>query len=135
MQKMTIESRYFRRLQRIHAQAIIIAPLVGAVLAVVEILRSGISSLNITILLVMYFLTMLGISVGFHRYLSHHSFQAGRSVRAILTILGSMAAQGSPIYWISNHRRHHQFSDRPGDLHSPYLKDDSSLDTFHGFWH
>jgi stearoyl-CoA desaturase (delta-9 desaturase) len=85
--------------------------------------------------LVMYLLTMIGGSVGFHRLLSHRSFQTSAPVRAALIILGSMTAQGTPLYWASNHRRHHQFSDQPGDPHSPYLKDDKPLGLLRGLWH
>ena len=68
-------------------------------------------------------LTMTGVTVGFHRLLSHRAFQPRRAVLAGLAILGSMAAQGPPIYWVSNHRRHHQFADAAGDPHSPHQQD------------
>jgi stearoyl-CoA desaturase (delta-9 desaturase) len=61
----------------------------------------------------------LGITVGYHRLLSHHSFRCGRWTRRALAIMGALALQGGPLFWVGLHRRHHRFSDRPGDPHSP----------------
>jgi stearoyl-CoA desaturase (Delta-9 desaturase) len=61
----------------------------------------------------------IGVSVGFHRHFSHRSFDARPSLRWLLGVCGSMAAQGPVIYWVSLHRMHHAASDRPGDPHSP----------------
>jgi stearoyl-CoA desaturase (Delta-9 desaturase) len=70
---------------------------------------------------IMYMLTGLGITVGFHRLLTHRSFKSGRTVRATLAILGSAAIEGPVIAWVSDHRKHHRFSDRHGDPHSPHV--------------
>jgi stearoyl-CoA desaturase (delta-9 desaturase) len=70
-------------------------------------------------------LTATGIELGLHRGCAHGAFRAHRAVRFILISLGAMAAQGPPSYWVANHRRHHAYSDRDGDPHSP--RD--------GFWH
>jgi stearoyl-CoA desaturase (delta-9 desaturase) len=85
--------------------------------------------------LLLYVLTMLGITVGFHRLLSHRAFQCSSAARAVLVTLGCMAAQGPPIYWVANHRRHHQFSDVPGDPHSPHGAGGHTLPTISGLWH
>jgi stearoyl-CoA desaturase (delta-9 desaturase) len=66
-------------------------------------------------------LTGLGITVGFHRLFTHRSFKTGRVVRATLGILGSAAIEGPVISWVADHRKHHAFSDRPGDPHSPHV--------------
>ena len=68
-----------------------------------------------------YVLTGLGITVGFHRLLTHRSFQTGPAVRGILAALGSAAVEGPVISWVANHRRHHTFSDELGDPHSPHV--------------
>jgi len=91
--------------------------------------------MDIALLIVMFSATMLGITDGYHRLFSHRSFEATRGVRMILGILGSMAAQGSISYWVSNHRRHHHYADRPGDIHSPYYDGTQKLGKFRGFWH
>jgi len=70
---------------------------------------------------IMYVLTGLGVTVGFHRLLTHRSFKTGRVVRGGLAILGSAAVEGPVISWVADHRKHHAFSDRPGDPHSPHV--------------
>jgi stearoyl-CoA desaturase (delta-9 desaturase) len=69
----------------------------------------------------MYVLTGLGITVGFHRLLTHRAFKTTKGVRAVLAILGSVAIEGPVISWVADHRKHHAFSDRPGDPHSPHV--------------
>ena len=71
--------------------------------------------------LVLYVLTGLGVTVGFHRLLTHRAFKSGRVVRATFAILGSAAIEGPVISWVSDHRKHHRFSDRVGDPHSPHV--------------
>jgi stearoyl-CoA desaturase (delta-9 desaturase) len=68
----------------------------------------------------MYVVTGHGITVGFHRYFTHRAFRARRWLRVTLAVAGSMAIQGSVIQWVSDHRKHHRFSDREGDPHSPW---------------
>ena len=66
-----------------------------------------------------YLFTGFGISVGFHRLFAHRSFRAHRVLKIVLAVAGTMALEGSVISWVTTHRRHHMFSDRPGDPHSP----------------
>jgi stearoyl-CoA desaturase (delta-9 desaturase) len=61
----------------------------------------------------------LGVTLGYHRLLTHRSFQCPRLITYFLTVAGALAGQGGPISWVANHRKHHQFSDRKGDPHSP----------------
>ncbi len=70
---------------------------------------------------IMYTLTGLGVTVGFHRLLTHRSFKSGPTIRAIFAILGSAAIEGPVIAWVSDHRKHHRFSDQEGDPHSPHV--------------
>lgn len=67
-----------------------------------------------------YVVTAFGITVGFHRLFTHHSFVPNRPLKIVLAAAGSMAMQGSLIPWVAAHRRHHMFSDRAGDPHSPH---------------
>ncbi|MEE4545963.1 fatty acid desaturase [Streptomyces sp. V4-01] len=69
---------------------------------------------------VLYVLTGLGVTVGFHRGLTHGGFRAGPVLRIALATAGSLSFQGDVIGWVATHRRHHAFTDRPGDPHSPY---------------
>lgn len=109
--------------------------LIGSVLAVYLLATQGVSRLGIALLFVFYTLTGIGVHVGFHRYFSHRSFAARRPVRIALAVLGSMAMQGPPIWWASIHRRHHQYSDRPGDPHSPHLSGDGLRGRLRGLLH
>jgi stearoyl-CoA desaturase (delta-9 desaturase) len=68
-----------------------------------------------------YLLVGIGVTVGYHRLFTHRSFKATPAVRATLAILGSAAAEGAVIEWVSTHRQHHQFSDAEGDPHSPHV--------------
>ncbi|HUO74285.1 MAG TPA: acyl-CoA desaturase [Solirubrobacteraceae bacterium] len=76
---------------------------------------------DLLILVVLYGVIGTGITVGFHRLLTHRSFKCSRLVRAGFAALGSAAAEGPVIDWVATHRRHHQFSDVDGDPHSPHL--------------
>ena len=133
--EITLDSARLKRGQFYHALAIQVLPLMGVGVAVILATRTPIPAISLYMLCVMYGLTILGITVGFHRHFAHGAFQAVTPVRLILAILGSMACQGPVIYWVSNHRRHHQFSDRAGDPHSPYVQEDSFTHPLKGFWH
>src|SRR4051812_137734 len=76
---------------------------------------------DLAVLAILYTLTGLGVTVGFHRLLTHRSFKTGPVVRAVLAILGSVAIEGPAISWVADHRKHHAFSDLPGDPHSPHV--------------
>ena len=76
---------------------------------------------DIFVFLLLYALSGLGVTVGFHRLLTHRAFKTTRSVRAVLAILGSAAIEGPVISWVADHRKHHAFSDQLGDPHSPHV--------------
>lgn len=76
---------------------------------------------DLFVFLVMYLLTGLGVTVGLHRLLTHRAFKTTKLIRGALAIMGSAAIEGPVISWVADHRRHHAFSDRPGDPHSPHV--------------
>jgi stearoyl-CoA desaturase (Delta-9 desaturase) len=76
---------------------------------------------DLTVFAIVYVATGLGVTVGFHRYLTHRSFATSRQLRAVLAALGSAAIEGPVISWVADHRKHHAFSDREGDPHSPHV--------------
>ncbi len=76
---------------------------------------------DLLVFTILYVLTGFGITVGFHRQLTHRSFASGRWVRGILAALGSAAVEGPVISWVADHRKHHAFSDQEGDPHSPHV--------------
>ena len=69
---------------------------------------------------VLYLITGFGITVGFHRLFTHRAFGPRRALKIALAVMGSMAVEGSLTSWVATHRRHHMFSDQPGDPHSPH---------------
>ena len=75
---------------------------------------------DLILVAVMYLATGFGITIGFHRYFSHKSFQTSRPMVFILGALGSMAWQGPLLWWVAIHRAHHHHSDEEGDPHSPH---------------
>ena len=76
---------------------------------------------DIAVFLIMYVLTGFGVTVGFHRHLTHRSFKTKRWLRGLLAILGSVAIEGPVISWVADHRKHHTYSDQEGDPHSPHV--------------
>jgi stearoyl-CoA desaturase (delta-9 desaturase) len=95
-------------------------PLVGVIIAATSILGESVTAVNLALLTVGYVITGLGITAGFHRLFTHRSFTANRGLRIGLAVAGSLAFEGGVISWVATHRRHHAFSDRSGDPHSPH---------------
>jgi stearoyl-CoA desaturase (delta-9 desaturase) len=75
---------------------------------------------EIVIAVVFYTISGLGISMGFHRYFTHGSFKAARAFKIALAVAGSLAIEGPLLTWVADHRRHHKYSDKEGDPHSPW---------------
>jgi stearoyl-CoA desaturase (delta-9 desaturase) len=133
---LTIRDKSLGESQRRYALPTVLLPTAGLAIAAVELVAGWAAWREILMAIVCYVITVVGITVGFHRYLTHRAFQTTGPVKAILAILGSMTAQGPVINWVSNHRRHHGHSDEPGDPHSPYMTSDGRpLGSFGGFWH
>src|SRR5829696_9467405 len=85
---------------------------------------------------IMYVVCAMGVTVGFHRHLTHRSFKAKKPVRAALAAAGSIAIEGPVISWVADHRKHHAFSDREGDPHSPHVGHGTGVwAQFKGFFH
>jgi stearoyl-CoA desaturase (delta-9 desaturase) len=76
---------------------------------------------DVAVFLIMYLVCAMGVTVGFHRHLTHRSFKAKKPVRAVLAACGSIAIEGPVISWVADHRKHHAFSDQEGDPHSPHV--------------
>jgi stearoyl-CoA desaturase (delta-9 desaturase) len=124
-----------RLAHRAHAGLIVVLPALAVPFMVWAVAFGNARGWHFALLVFMYLVTILAITVGFHRLLTHRAFQTGSAVKLALTILGCMAAQGPPIYWVSNHRRHHRYVDRAGDPHSPIRDDERMLGAWSGFWH
>ncbi len=123
------------RAELITIRAFLIVPFLVLIAAVPVFWGWGVSWVDIVIAGVFYTVSTLGITVGYHRYFTHGAFKARRALRVALAIAGSLAAQGPVIGWVADHRRHHAFSDREGDPHSPWLFGTSPTALARGFWH
>ncbi|WP_248960686.1 acyl-CoA desaturase [Sphaerisporangium perillae] len=100
--------------------AIVIVPFVALGTGIWLAWGTGVTLTDLLLAGVFYVVTGLGVTVGFHRLFTHGSFTARPWLRVVLAMAGSMSFQGNLIDWVAVHRRHHAFTDRPGDPHSPY---------------
>ncbi len=106
-------------LQLVVTAALVVVPLVAALVAMTGLVGAPVSWFDIGLLVGGYAITVLGVTAGYHRLFTHRSFVARRPLKIALAVLGSCAVQGSLVDWVTTHRRHHRHSDRPGDPHSP----------------
>ncbi len=107
-----------------------------AVLAAIPLAWGGfLGWVDLGLLVVTYTLTAVGITVGFHRHFTHGSFKANRPLRLTLAVLGSYAVEGPLDRWVADHRRHHAFSDKVGDPHSPWRFGERRRDVLRGLFY
>jgi len=104
---------------RVTVVALVIIPLIGVLLAIRLLWNRAVGWGDLALLVGLYIPISLGITIGFHRYLTHRGFRTGTVLKGTLLILGSMAVEGPALGWAANHRKHHALSDKPGDPHSP----------------
>ncbi|MFB9907199.1 acyl-CoA desaturase [Allokutzneria oryzae] len=123
------------RVGQIVVFAFVIIPTLMLVAAVPFAWGWGLGWVDVALALVFYYIGGLGVTVGYHRYFTHGSFKAKRWLRIALAIAGSSAVQGPILHWVADHRRHHAFSDKEGDPHSPWLYGTSPWALTKGFWH
>src|SRR5690242_4649829 len=122
--------------QQIGVYVFVFTPLVALLAAIPLAVTVGfLGWSDVVIGLVFYVISGLGITVGYHRYFTHGSFKAARGLKIALALAGSLAMQGPVIKWVTDHRRHHAFSDKEGDPHSPWLFGTSARALAKGFWH
>jgi stearoyl-CoA desaturase (delta-9 desaturase) len=101
--------------------AFVVVPLLALLAAVPLAWTAGLISWPDAVIgLVFYVISGMGISMGFHRHFTHSSFKANRGLRIAMGIAGSLAIEGPLLVWVADHRRHHKYSDREGDPHSPW---------------
>lgn len=116
----TVRERTGRISQAVTLVAVVVPPL-GLVSAMGLLWGVGFRWVDLALFAGMYVLCAFGTTIGFHRYFSHRGFEAHPAVRVALAILGSMTMQGPLAQWVTDHRKHHALSDRPGDPHSPHV--------------
>jgi stearoyl-CoA desaturase (delta-9 desaturase) len=95
-------------------------PMLALIAAVPLAWGWGLGWHDIVIAVVFYTISGLGISMGYHRYFTHGSYKAVTGMRVALAIAGSLAIEGPVLTWVADHRRHHKYSDKEGDPHSPW---------------
>src|SRR5947209_3440998 len=122
------------RYEQIALALFIVVPFAAVLAAVPVVWGWGLGWRDVGIAFVMYAISGHGITVGYHRYFTHGSFKARRWVRVALAVAGSLAIEGPVIRWVADHRRHHAYSDKDGDPHSPWRFCDDLPALAKGFW-
>jgi stearoyl-CoA desaturase (Delta-9 desaturase) len=120
------------RVERTANLAGVVLPFLGTLAAIVMLWNRAVDLTDLIVLLVMYLATAIGITVGFHRLLTHRAFASYPWVERTFAVLGSLSVQGSVMDWVADHRKHHAHTDREGDPHSPHIGHGSGLS---GLWH
>jgi stearoyl-CoA desaturase (delta-9 desaturase) len=110
----------------------VVVPFAGVLAAVLLLWNSWVDAIDLALLVAFYLLTAVGVTVGFHRLLTHRSFQTHPWLERTFAVLGSMSIQGSVLDWVADHRKHHAHTDEEGDPHSPHVGHGSGLS---GLWH
>jgi stearoyl-CoA desaturase (delta-9 desaturase) len=121
--------------QRLVTAVIVLSPVAALGVILSQVLGDGLAWPNILVASIFYIVVGHGVTVGFHRLFTHKSFEARRPLKIALALVGSMAMQGSLIGWVASHRRHHMFTDRDGDPHSPSRPTGRPLRRLGGLWH
>lgn len=123
------------RVQIAVTAAIAGVPFAGLIVALWLAWGHGVGLTDALLMAGLYVVTGLGVTAGFHRCFTHRSFSAAPALRVVLALAGSMSFQGGIIGWVATHRRHHAFTDRPGDPHSPYRYGTSLRSLLRGLLH
>ena len=123
---------HMTRAERIANLIGVVVPFIGLIAAVVLLWNQWVDWIDLAIMVVTYVAFGLGITVGYHRLLTHRAFQTSKGMQYGFAVLGSMGLQGSVMDWVADHRKHHAHTDEEGDPHSPHVGHGSGLK---GLWH
>jgi stearoyl-CoA desaturase (delta-9 desaturase) len=121
-----------RRGEQVALYTFVIVPFLAFLAAIPVAWGWGLNWTDVILFFVFYNVSGLGITVGYHRLFTHGSFKANRPLRIALALAGSLAIEGPVIRWVADHRRHHAYSDRDGDPHSPWRYGDTTGALFKG---
>jgi len=114
---------------------LVIGPVLALGLAVPLLWGREVSLTDLVVAAIFYVVSGFGVTVGYHRLFAHRSFRPARWLKIVLASAGSLALEGSVVGWVANHRRHHVYSDKPGDPHSPHLYGNGVRAQLRGFAH
>ena len=124
------------RTEKIANLSAVVVPFVATVAAVVLLWNDLVGLSDLAMMGALYVLTGLGVTVGFHRLLTHRSFRTSKPLEYAFAVLGSMAVQGPVIGWVADHRKHHAHTDVEGDPHSPHVGHGHGVSgVLRGLWH
>lgn len=112
---------------RIATLLTVVVPFAALFVAVYLLWNEAVSWLDLALMALMHVIATMGVTVGFHRLLTHRSFQTYPAVRGTLAALGSLAIEGRPTHWVADHRKHHAYADEEGDPHSPHAGRDPGV--------
>jgi stearoyl-CoA desaturase (delta-9 desaturase) len=113
----------------------VMLPFLGFVVAVVLLWNTLVDWSDLAVMLLMYVISGYGVTLGFHRLLTHRSFQTFKPLEYTLAILGSLAVQGPVMSWVADHRKHHAHTDKEGDPHSPHGHGGGFKGAVTGLWY
>jgi stearoyl-CoA desaturase (delta-9 desaturase) len=114
----------------------VVLPFAATIAAIALLWNDAVNATDLAIMAVMYVVTAGGITIGYHRLLTHRSFATYKWAEYTFAVLGSLAVQGSVIAWVADHRKHHAHTDKEGDPHSPHVgHGDGIRGVFAGLWH
>jgi stearoyl-CoA desaturase (delta-9 desaturase) len=120
---------------RVITALLVIGPAVALALAIPLLWGRVVQLHDIVLAVIFYLVSGFGVTVGYHRLFTHRGFTPTRALKIVLASAGSLAMEGSLIGWVANHRRHHAFSDRAGDPHSPHDHREGFAAPLRGFFH
>ncbi len=124
------------RLERNVNLAAVLVPLLGITAAVPLLWGNLLGPVDVVIAVTLYLITGFGITIGYHRLLTHRSFATHKATEYALAAAGALALQGSPLDWVADHRKHHAHTDEEGDPHSPHAGHGAGVQgALRGLWH
>jgi stearoyl-CoA desaturase (delta-9 desaturase) len=131
----TVRPRTSRISQTVTLVAVVVPPL-GLLSAMGLLWGVAFQWVDLALFAGFYLVCAFGTTIGFHRYFTHRGFETGTAVKVVLAVLGCMTMQGPLTQWVTDHRKHHALSDKPGDPHSPHVgHGDGVLGAARGFVH
>jgi stearoyl-CoA desaturase (delta-9 desaturase) len=131
----TLGSDRQSRRERVMLALFIAVPFLALLAAIPVMWGWGLGWRDVVIAVVMYAVAGHGVTVGYHRHFTHGSFKASRPLRIALALAGSLAIEGPVVRWVADHRKHHKFSDKDGDPHSPWRYGESVPALAKGLWY
>ncbi len=125
-----------QRAERLANLAGVVVPFAGVLVAVVLLWNSWVDWIDLSVMVALYLVTALGVTVGFHRLMTHRSFQTKPWVTRTFARLGQLSVEGSVLDWVADHRKHHAHTDKEGDPHSPHTHGEAGFrGAVKGLWY